>query len=57
MISEPELEYLKNIARAATWDEHNGYVFSPENAAFIATFNPEFVLRILSAITPPKETE
>lgn len=75
MINELELEYLKNLARAATpgpwaetdttdwdgtaqtgvntptgpltWDDHEGYVFSPENAAFVATFNPEFVLRLL----------
>lgn len=33
-----------------TWDDHGGDVFLPEDAVFIATFNPEMILDLLDRL-------
>lgn len=35
---------------SVTWDDHSGEVFKKEDAEFIATFNPETVLALLSRL-------
>lgn len=33
-----------------TWDDHGGEVFTPENAEYIAAFDPETAIRILNRL-------
>lgn len=35
---------------ALTWDDHGGDVFRPQDAVFIATFNPEMILDLLDRL-------
>lgn len=31
-----------------SWDDHGGEVFTPENAAYLAAVNPEFILALIA---------